>query len=188
LSKNQEKESNMVSVPNNPLVEKLVSVGSGGFLIIEGYPSGSKKGIVRIYRDLTLEEFVELPEASILEALPAQSIEQRSNVVFKVDAVLAYGIEKHISESISTQQLMTVPARELIKINFQESLNHQAEKCKCQDNPESAAFGESKRQKGFPFSCADGCGFALITCGGGVWCFLKYLWCRVGCAGPIVKF
>jgi hypothetical protein len=156
----------------NPLVEELTKNESLAVPLV-GYVGPSEAGVVRLYRDLSLRRYVEIPASEIIRVRQDEKDpEGLCTVLFNSSAKL-----KFVREATMTAD---------------DALLAVSTACSC-------GAGAAREQDGQDpddiFSCAEVfCEPILAGCRGGVatrvWCWLEYAWCRLECTGifdPVVS-
>jgi hypothetical protein len=162
----------------NPLVRDLLKDG-GNVLVIGGYAGPAAEQHVRLYADLSLRKYVDIPKADVIRIVQEKDKpEQPCIVFFKASAELTY------------VQTATMRAN--------EALAAAATATRCAGcGPGGDNAGTIARQAGGGGPTVDLCTWACVerlqTCIAGTdsawrqfWCVVEYFSCRLGCMGPII--
>ena len=159
-------------------------LGTGAALELDGYPGPAGDGLFRLYRDLGLERYVEIPSDAILSISEPSSLQGRVTVLFRAAAELMYVTRAHVTPSASITRAIVVPADEvkraargclaLADVRRPHSRSGTARG----SHPVPDAGGDD----GFDAAHID-CEVALQRCldqgiGAPGWCWLDLYWCR----------
>ena len=88
-------------------------LATGAALELDGYPGPAGDGLFRLYRDLGLERYVEIPSDGILSISEPSSLQGRVTVLFRAAAQLMYVTRAHVTPSASITRAIVVPADEV---------------------------------------------------------------------------
>lgn len=172
----------------NPVVHELLSAGEGQVAAFAGFVGSIAEGRVRVYSDLGLARYVELPEAAVVRVLDPPAPEQPSVVLVRRAAEITY-VQTMSSAGISVRQTVTATIDALQALPAGVGTTPHDRGC-CAGGEASAA----RQSGGGPVVdlCTWGCQERLALCVAGsgplgaVWCYLSYGLCRVGCIDPPV--
>jgi len=161
----------------NPLVRELLSAGDGGkVLTIGGFLGPATEGRVRLYANLGLRTYIELPESEVVRVVDAEKPTDPSTVFFRGDAEITY------------VQTATMRADEAVAAAAAAPASGTGG-CGCG----SGAPGTAARQTGggpvvdiCTWSCVERLRLCAAGSGtiGSLWCYLNYGFCRLGCIDP----
>jgi hypothetical protein len=159
----------------NPLVRELLSAGGGKVVAIGGFLGPASEGRVRVYANLGLATYVELPEDEVVRVVDAETPSDPSTVYFRRDAEVTY------------VQTATMRAGEAIAAAAAAPPRGTAG-CGCGGEAATAA----RQTGGGPivdlceWSCMERMRQCEVNSGtiGRLWCYLNYGACRLGCIDP----
>lgn len=170
-----EKQPKPASPRVNPLVRDLLSADGGKVAVIGGFLGPAPEGRVRIYANLQLRTYVELPASDVVRVVDADAPDQPSTVFFRRDAELTY---------VQTATLRADQAADAAA-----AASPGCGGCGCG----SGRAAEAARQTGggpVVDLCVWACVERLRICEaqsgalGRLWCYLNYAFCRLGCIDP----
>jgi hypothetical protein len=159
----------------NPLVRELLSAG-GKVVALGGFLGPATEGRVRVYANLGLGTYVELPESDVVRVVDAERPNDPSTVFFRRDAEITY------------VQTATMRADEALAAAAAAppagSLG-----CGCASGAGAAV---ARQTGGGPivdlceWSCVERLRLCEVNSGsiGRLWCYLNYGFCRLGCLDP----
>lgn len=167
--------------PAHPLLAELLEKRFWrGLIGVSGYAGPTENGAFRLYQDLSLGRFLELPVDSIVryQDLP-ESPDGEVLVFFDRDAEFRY---------VQTARLK---ASEVVAMVATAGLPEQVSSCGCGEGQATQSI--SRQNQGPDVSICDwSCTERLRLCSasGGAWkhfwCWVSYGSCRLGCLPPIV--
>ena len=167
----------------HPLVRELLSHAAGNVVSIGGYIGPSDKGVLRLYADLSLRTYIELPLGVVVRVVTPEDDHKNdpSVVLFRTDAEITY------------TQTATMRADQVLAavVSAPPSTASSADSgCGC--HGEARAGVASRQSGGGP--AVDLCSWAcverlrLCEASSGTlsrwWCYLNYGFCRLGCIDP----
>jgi hypothetical protein len=168
-------------------------LASGAALELDGYPGPASDGLFRLYRDLGLERYVEIPSDGILSISEPSSLQGRVTVLFRAAAQLMYVTRAHVTPSASITRAIMVPADEVKRaargcLALADGRRpHSVSGTARGSHLVSDAGGDDA------FDAHIDCEVALQRCldqgiGAPGWCWLDLYWCRAmqpgGALGP----
>ena len=158
----------------NPLVRDLLSAGGDKVLAIDGFLGPTTEGRVRVYANLRLGTYIELPESDVVRIVDADKSSDPSTVYFRRDAEVTY------------VQTATMRAEQAIAAAAAAPAAGQFG-CGCGSGRRTATARQ--RDDGPVVDiCAWACIERLRMCeartGGSFWCYFNYAFCRLGCIDP----
>ena len=181
------------SVPTNPLVKLLLEQEATGIIELEGYPAPHDGGPVRIYRDLSLERYVEIPQDAVLKFSESKDPEGPCRIFFKSTANVTYTTKTRVSASASVAGSLTVLADEVNR-TARSRIIKSSSMCSC-TTPSNEIAAVRRSTDDFPggpglpplwceINCEQWLNSCLDTGPGAIlyfWCWLDYYVCRLGC-------
>lgn len=185
----------------HPLVRELLSQGEGKVVSIAGYVGPSDRGVLRLYADLGLRTYLEVPMASVVRIVsPDDDKNAPSVVLFRTDAEVTYA---QTSTMRVDQVLASVAAAPPSPSGGSGHAHAHAHGCGCGGGGGGCGCGRGQagtdtlaRQSGgggggpIVDLCVWGCVERLRLCEarsgtlGRLWCYLNYGSCRLGCIDP----
>ena len=172
---NQSEKSTSPTV--NPLVQDLLTEGSGKVLMIGGFVGPMKDEHIRLYADLSLSKYVEIAKTDVLHVIEVPEEPEKPCIIFfKSKAELKY------------VQAASIKADDALALWLSRCPG-----CGAQSTPADAV---ARQSGGGPtvsiceFGCLERGLFCVKQAGDSnwqkFWCVLDYLVCRGGCEGPIL--
>jgi hypothetical protein len=160
----------------NPLVRELLSVGGGKVVALGGFLGPATEGHVRVYANLGLGTYVELPESDVVRVVDAERPSDPSTVFFRRDAEITYVQTATMRADEALAAAAAAPAAGPVG-------------CGCASSTGAAA---ARQTGGGPIVdiCAWSCVERMRQCEassgsiGRLWCYLNYGFCRLGCIDP----
>jgi hypothetical protein len=162
---------------------------TAGTLELDGYPGPAGDGLFRLYRDLGLERYVEVPCDAVVHASEPSTAQGRVTVRLRAAAQLMYVTRVHVTPSASITRAIVVPP---------DAVKQAARGCQALADgrwprSSSGAAGPNyvsfdRGDDGIDSSHVD-CEVALQRCvdqgiGAPGWCWLDLYWCRAMQPGP----
>lgn len=175
--------------PSHPTVEALLEAEPAGIVEVTGYPR-SDDGPVRIYRDLSLDDYLDIPEDAVLRISEPEDEEASSTVYFDSQAEVTYATRISVSESASYSGSLTVVAED-VKRTARGRRHPARSGCSSgSEVPESVAVrrevGAGPGDPGLPpmwceLNCEQWLNSCLSSGQSPFWCWVDYYLCRLGC-------
>ena len=162
----------------NPLVRELLSAGGGKVISIGGFLGPAPEGRVRVYANLGLGTYVELPEPDVVRVVDAESPSDPSTVFFRRNAEITY------------VQTATMRADDILSAAGSAPVAGPVGSG-CGSDVGAAAARQTGRGP-IVGICEWSCTERLRQCEarsgsiGGLWCYLDYGLCRLGCLDPVI--
>lgn len=177
-------DANAKMPAENPLVRDLLGV-PGGALVVGGYAGPGREGFVRLYSDLGLSTYVEIPADDVVRVIEDKDTPEKPSVVFfRSTAELTY------------TQTMSVRGQRLA--DTVADMAGGASSCGCGGACGGGAGGTSTARQGqsgggIPDICEWACQERFHLCVArservwqNIWCALAFLGCRIDCNGPVI--
>lgn len=173
----------------HPLIRELIPHGPGGVVSLAGYIGPSDRGVLRLYADLGLRTYVELPLDSVVRVVPDREDRNGPSVVlFRTEAEVTY-----------TQTATMRVDQVLAAVASTPPSASSTGGCGCGGSCGGGAqeLGALARQTGGTGGptvdlCVWACVERMRLCEarsgtvGKLWCYLNYGFCRLGCIDPPV--
>lgn len=176
----------------NPLVQKLTK--EKPTIAVAGYVGSGEQGRIRLYRDLSLQAYLDIPQKEVVEFIEGKTPEQRARLFFRTTATVSFAKRVRISEAISFHKSATLTADELKRTVLMFRRRPARSGCTCEGNK----AGELQRQgdgggPGGPTGpmlppdwCEINCAQWLSICDDlpiweKLWCYIDYLLCMWDC-------
>ena len=159
----------------NPLVRELLSAG-GKVVGIGGFLGPAPEGRVRVYANLGLATYVELPESDVVRVVDPKSPSDPSTVFFQRDAEITYVQTATMRVDEAFAAAASAPVASPVGSG-------------CASEVGAAA---ARQTGGGPTIdiCAWSCVERMRQCEasgrGSLWCYFNYGLCRFGCLDPII--
>ena len=161
----------------NPLVQDLLTEGSGKVLMIGGFVGPMSDEHIRLYADLSLNKYIEIAKADVVRVIEVpENPEKPCIVFFKSMAELKY------------VQATSIKADEALALWLSRCPG-----CGVRNAPADAI---ARQTGGGPtvsvceFACLERGLFCAGQAGDSkwrlFWCVVDYFVCRLGCDGPII--
>lgn len=180
----------------HPLVRELLPHGVGGAVSLTGYVGPSDRGTLRLYADLSLRTYVEIPLASVVRVVPDRENRNGPSVVlFRTDAEVTYA-------QTATMRVDQVLAAVAAAPPSASGMSGGGCGGGCGGDgcggggPERAEAVARQTGGGTGGPTVDLCVWACVErmriCEAGsgtlgkLWCYLNYGFCRLGCIDPPV--
>lgn len=179
----------------NPLVSELLAAGPDKTTSLEGFVGSVEQGVVRIYADLGLNHYIEVPATGVVRVLESRTPKEPAVLVLRRDVALTY-VQTHQKGGISLTQSMTTSIDALDVFGSRDatppirpSAPNGANGCGCGPSPVQTA---ARQSGGGPevsictWSCQERFLLCLQRSGPlrSLWCYLNYGLCRLGCEIP----
>jgi hypothetical protein len=185
-------------ISSNPLIERLTKKAGNGFAGISGFSSTSEKGDLRIYRDLTLNEYIDLPHDAILEVVESNAPECPSSFFINGNGTVTYTREVRASGRISQRRILTLPMEDAQRIVAQAKRQMPVRSgCSCAgEEKHDLARQTVQGQQGSQGPVIDICTWRCVenfqVCWArndglsAFWCVFNYVFCYLDCGGPVI--
>ncbi len=161
------------SVPINPIVNQLLEQNATGIVEVKGYPGPGDVESVRIYSNLCLDKYIEIPQDAVLYFSESENPQDACRILFKSTTKVKYvsNVLMSASASASITKSFTISPDEAMRI---------AKRCSCSttstDKTATAMYSMLP-----PLDCQMQCEQKYKACERGLFCVFDYMSCRDEC-------
>lgn len=124
----------------NPLVSEMLAAGKDETTSIEGFVGKVEAGMVRIYANLGLNHYIEVPEAGLVRVVEGRDPKEPAVLILRRDVPITY-VQTHHRAGISVSQSITTSIDALSAIDIGDV--KAAHDCGCGPVPAQAMARQS---------------------------------------------